>query len=208
MVYFKAFAFKFCGIKKEWEQAGKRITELDRIFKRIYVDDINSTITHKRFLKLPAEYEAEQSELTEFVQTEQAAVDTYERDKADFDSFISIIRKYVWIQELTSSVVNEFVKKIIVYAPDKSSGHHRQKIEIVWNFIGELEQNEDEQTIERQKKQGGIVFRLCRPAVIKLLLYECAYLNCSLLREIKNYLLYLLIKTWSTVRRRWFVHLH
>ena len=81
--------------KKELEQAGNRITELDRIFKRIYVDDINSTITHKRFLKLPAEYEAEQSELTEFVQTEQAAVDTYERDKADFDSIISIIRKYV-----------------------------------------------------------------------------------------------------------------
>ena len=60
---------------------------------------------------------------------------------------------------------------------------------------GALEQNEDKQTIERQKKQGGIVFRLCRPAVIKLLLYECAHLNCSLLREIKNYLLYLLIKT-------------
>ena len=97
--------------------------------------------------------------------------------------------------ELTPTVVNEFVKKIIVYAPDKSSGHRRQKIEIVWNFIGELEQNADEQTIERQKKQGGIVFRLCRPAVIKLLLYECAHLNCSLLREIKNYLLYLLIKT-------------
>ena len=81
--------------KKELEQAGKRITELDRIFKRIYVDDINSTIIHKRFLKLPAEYEAEQSELTEFVQTEQAAVDTYERDKADFNSFVDIIRKYV-----------------------------------------------------------------------------------------------------------------
>lgn len=77
------------------EQAGKRITELDRIFKRIYVDDINSTIIHKRFLKLLAEYEAEQSELTEFVQTEQAAVDTYERDKADFNSFVDIIRKYV-----------------------------------------------------------------------------------------------------------------
>ena len=99
---------------------------------------------------MPAEYEAEQSELTEFVQTEQAAVDTYERDKADFNSFVAIICKYVWIQELTPTVVNEFVKKIIVYAPDKSSGHRRQKIEIVWNFIGELEQNEDEHTIERQ----------------------------------------------------------
>ena len=38
----------------------KRIAELDRIFKRIYEDDINGTISHERFLKLSAEYEAEQ----------------------------------------------------------------------------------------------------------------------------------------------------
>ena len=138
--------------KKELEQARKRIAELDRIFKRIYEDDITGVISHDRFLKLSAEYEAEQKELTEFVNTEQAAVDTYEQDKTDFDSFAAVIRKYVGIRELTPIIVNEFVKKIIVHMPDKSSGHRRQKIEIVWNFIGELEQGEDEQTIERQKK--------------------------------------------------------
>ena len=138
--------------KKELEQARKRIAELDRIFKRIYEDDINGTISHERFLKLSAEYEAEQKELTEFVKTEQAAVDTYEQDRTDFDSFAAVIRKYVGIRELTPTIVNEFVKKIIVHAPDKSSGHRRQKIEIVWNFIGELEQDEDKQTVERQRK--------------------------------------------------------
>lgn len=138
--------------KKELEQARKRIAELDRIFKRIYEDDINGTISHERFLKLSAEYEAEQKELTEFVKTEQAAVDTYEQDRTDFDSFAAVIRKYVGIRELTPTIVNEFVKKIIVHAPDKSSGHRRQKVEIVWNFIGELEQDEDKQTVERQRK--------------------------------------------------------
>ena len=138
--------------KKELEQARKRIAELDRIFKRIYEDDINGTISHERFLKLSTEYEAEQTELTELVKTEQAAVDTYEQDRTDFDSFAAVIRKYVGIRELTPTIVNEFVKKIIVHAPDKSSGHRRQKIEIVWNFIGELEQDEDKQTIERQRK--------------------------------------------------------
>lgn len=138
--------------KKELEQARKRIAELDRIFKRIYEDDINGTISHERFLKLSAEYEAEQKELTEFVQKEQAAVNTYEQDKSDFDSFAAIIRKYVGIRELTPTIVNEFVKKIIIHAPDKSSGHRRQKIQIVWNFIGELEQDKDKQTIERQRK--------------------------------------------------------
>ena len=138
--------------KKELEQARKRIAELDRIFKRIYEDDINGTISHERFLKLSIEYEAEQKELTEFVKAEQAAVDTYEQDRTDFDSFAAVIRKYVGIRELTPTIVNEFVKRIIIHAPDKSSGHRRQKIEIVWNFIGELEQDEDKQTVERQRK--------------------------------------------------------
>lgn len=138
--------------KKELEQAKKRVTELDRIFKRIYEDDISGAISHERFLKLSAEYEAEQKELTEFVKTEQAAVDTYEQDRANFDSFAAIIRKYVGIKELTPTIVNEFVKKIIVHAPDKSSGRRRQKIQIVWNFIGELEQDENAQTIERHSK--------------------------------------------------------
>ena len=138
--------------KKELEQAKKRIAELDRIFKRIYEDDIAGAISHERFLKLSVEYEAEQKKLTEFVKSEQVAVNSYEQNKADFDSFAAVIRKYVGIRELTPTIVNEFVKKIIVHAPDKSSGHRRQKVEIVWNFIGSLDTTEDEQTIERQRK--------------------------------------------------------
>ena len=138
--------------RREVGQARRRIAELDRIFKRIYENDINGTISHERFLKLSAEYEAEQKELTEKVKAEQQEVDTYEQNKSDFDSFAAIIRKYVGIRELTPTIVNEFVKKIIVHAPDKSSGHRRQKIEFVWNFIGELEQDEDKQTVERQRK--------------------------------------------------------
>ena len=62
------------------------------------------------------------------------------------------------IRELTPTIVNEFVKKIIVHAPDKSngnmwvsgSGYCRQKIELVWNFIGEVNLPGDDQTVERQ----------------------------------------------------------
>ena len=44
--------------KREVGQARKGIAELDRIFKRIYEDDISGAISHERFLKLSAEYEA------------------------------------------------------------------------------------------------------------------------------------------------------
>ena len=43
----------------------------------------------------------------------------------------AIIRKYVGIRAVTPTLVNEFVKKIIVHALDRSSGHRRQTIEIV-----------------------------------------------------------------------------
>ncbi len=138
--------------KREISQAEKRIAELDRIFKRIYEDDISGTISHERFLKLSADYEAEQRELTEQVKTWREVVETFEQDRADFDSFAAIVRKYVGIRELVPTIVNEFVKKIIVHAPDKSSGHRRQKIELVWNFIGQVNLPGDDQTVERQRK--------------------------------------------------------
>ncbi len=84
--------------KREVGQAKKRIVELDRIFKRIYEDDISGAISHDRFLKLSAEYEAEQRELEEKVKADQQEVDTYEQNKSDFDSFAAIIRKYVGIK--------------------------------------------------------------------------------------------------------------
>lgn len=138
--------------KREIAQAEKRIAELDRIFKRIYEDDISGAISHERFLKLSADYEAEQKELTEQVKAWREAVETFEQDQADFASFAAIVRKYVGIRELTPTIVNEFVEKIIVHVPDKSSGHRRQKIELVWNFIGEVNLPGDDQTVERQRK--------------------------------------------------------
>lgn len=136
--------------QREVGQAKKRIAELDRIFKRIYEDDINGTISHERFLKLSAEYEAEQKELTEKVKAEQQEVDTYEQNKSDFDSFAAIIRKYVGIIELMTIIVNEFIKKIVVHAPEKIDGKRFQKVDIVFNFVGEIHLPTDPQTEQKE----------------------------------------------------------
>ena len=100
--------------------------------------------------------------MTEKVKADREMVCAYEQDKADFDSFAAVIRKYVGITELTPTIVNEFVKKIIVHAPDKSSGHRRQKIQIIWNFVGDLKQDEDKQKT-RKKKQDSIA--ICHAAL-------------------------------------------
>ena len=153
MVYQQQFAEAEKDMKRkrrEVEQAKKRIAELDRIFKRIYEDNINEIISHERFLKLSAEYEAEQNELTEKIKTEQQEVATYEQNKMDFDSFAAIIRKYVGITELTPTIVNEFIKKIVVHTPEKIDGKRFQKVEIIFNFVGELHLPDEPQTEQKE----------------------------------------------------------
>ena len=56
-----------------------------------------------------------------------------------YDRFAALVEKYVDIPELTTTIVNEFVKKIIVHEADKSSGSRRQTVEIVFNFVGQIE---------------------------------------------------------------------
>lgn len=65
--------------------------------------------------------------MTEKENAEQQEVDTYEQNRSDFDSFAAIIHKYVGITELMPTIVNEFVRKIIVYAPEKIDGKLFQK---------------------------------------------------------------------------------
>lgn len=124
--------------KKQITKFQKRITELDKIFKRIYEDDITGAISHERFLKLSAEYETEQAELQKQIKVYEEETNNFDRQQIDFKQFREIVKKYVGIKELTPTIVNEFIKKIIVHSPDKSSGHRVQKIQIIFNFIGEF----------------------------------------------------------------------
>ena len=58
------------------------------------------------------------------------------------------------IPELTPTIVNEFIKQIIVYAPDKSSGKRTQKVKIVFNFLEEVEVPEISEPVITQTTYG------------------------------------------------------
>ena len=77
-------------------------------------------------------------------------MDTYEQNKSDFDSFAATIRKYVGITELTPTIVNEFIKKIVVHAPEKIDGKRFQKVDIVFNFVGQIHLSADPQTEQKE----------------------------------------------------------
>jgi Site-specific recombinases, DNA invertase Pin homologs len=125
--------------KRNLAKMQKRIADLNKIFKRIYEDEIIGTITHERFMMLSAEYEAEQAELKAQAQQLEKEISGIEQEQFNFKQFTATVRKYVGIRELTPEIANDFIKRIIVHAPDKSSGKRVQHVQIVFNFIGEVE---------------------------------------------------------------------
>lgn len=85
------------------------------------------------------DYEAEQKRLTLEIEVTGEWVEQQEEMNSNLDRFMALIQKYVDVPELTQTIVNEYIKKIIVYAPDKSSGKRTQKVQILFNFLEEIE---------------------------------------------------------------------
>ena len=88
---------------------------------------------------MSADYEAEQERLKLEIEVIEEWVEQREEMNDGLDAFIALTQKYVDVEELTQTIVNEYIKKIVVYAPDKSSGKRKQKVKIFFNFVDDVE---------------------------------------------------------------------
>ena len=66
---------------------------------------------------------------------------------------MELAKKYTDFSELTTPMINEFIEKIIVHAPEKMDGDRVQEIEIYLKFIGHFELPAPELTAEEIKRQ-------------------------------------------------------
>lgn len=69
------------------------------------------------------------------------------------EQFLALAKKYTDFSELTTPMINEFVDKILVHAPEKVDGDRVQEVEIYLNFIGYFAAPVPELTPEEEKRQ-------------------------------------------------------
>ena len=124
------------GHKKRLAQAEKRLGELDRLFIRIYEDNVAGRITDEKFSMMSKTYEDEQAQLKAEIQTLQQEIEVQERQIENLEQFIQRVRKYEDLDELTPYALRELVKAIYIEAPDKSSGKRHQGIRISYDLVG------------------------------------------------------------------------
>ena len=84
------------------------------------------------------DYEDEQTRLRQEITALEEWVSQEEAADDGMEHFLAVVEKYEEVTELTPTIVNEYVQKIVVHAPDKSSGKRRQRVQIFFNFLGEF----------------------------------------------------------------------
>ena len=129
---------------KECDEAEKRIAVLDRIIQNLYEDKVSGTLSEERFIKLSKNYESEQAELTDKVKFLKEELMAVQKETADINKFMRLIKRYTEITELNAEIVRTFIDKIYVHKGEKAQGGHRQTIEIIYNCVGAIPEMEND----------------------------------------------------------------
>ena len=143
-------------LKRKLNKDRRRCEELDTIIKKLYESYAVGRIGEERFDTLLAGYEQEQTALRQSVTEAVSALDSFEQDTANVERFLALAKKYTDFSELTTPMINEFIEKIIVHAPEKVDGDRTQEVDIYLKFIGRFDLPAPELTPEEEKRQASL----------------------------------------------------
>ena len=119
----------------------QRSAEIDTMLCRVYEDNVLGRIPESRYKMLDAQYSEEQTKLNTEAARLKALVDSYEMGSGSVNKFLKLLRKYEDFEELTPTMLNEFIDRIEVHARSKKYGTYgvTQEIEVYFNFVGKLD---------------------------------------------------------------------
>ena len=120
-----------------------RDKELDRIFERLYEDNLSGKITDERFKKMSVNYDAEQKDLRERLNRLNDILEELACKTNSTEKFIKAVKKYTRVKKLTASMVTELIEHIEVHHTEKIDGVKTQKLVIYYNCIGSINIPED-----------------------------------------------------------------
>jgi len=142
--------------QRKLDAARKREQELDIMFSRIYEDHALDKLPHSQYQKLLHKYQEEYDVLREQIRHLDAVVKEERSHELDVNDFLRIVQKYTRVKELTPAILREFINHIVVHHREAVASGEKpeQKVEVHFNFIGEVDLPDVEMR-ERLRKSFG-----------------------------------------------------
>lgn len=131
--------------------AKKRISEIDKLFSRIYEDNVLGKLDDNLYTRMAGEYEREQKELEAAITQAEQELDKASKETVDYKLLYQGLAEFLEIKELTPEIVNKVIKRIEVHSPEKKHSHNCVKIDITFTAIGFFRKEEDQELLHLAK---------------------------------------------------------
>ena len=147
--------------------ATARSQELLRLYERVYEDNVNGKVTDDWFMRLSHKYEVEQEELKKQMFDLKNKIERLDTAQNSSGSFIRAIRKFMTMQTLTPSVLQELIDKIEVFPIEGTGKNRTQRLVIHYRFVGciDLPSIVPKHTYKLDSRQGVAIEYL--PSAVK-----------------------------------------
>ena len=122
--------------RNELKKTKNRLMEIERIIVKLYEEKVCGSMPEERFELLAKNYETEQAELKEKAVKLRTSLETAEETSNCIAKFITLVRSYTEVAELTPEILNSFIDKIYIGKPEKIDGQRVQQVKIVYKLVG------------------------------------------------------------------------
>lgn len=117
----------------------KRCEEINRMIRKLYEDNVSGRLSDKHFDMMLSEYEKEMSVLEQQIENDRDTINTLETELNNVEHFMELTKRYTDFAELTASMINEFVSKIIIHKAEGKGADRMQEVETYLNYVGKIE---------------------------------------------------------------------
>ena len=128
--------------RKKLAQHEKRLAELDRLFMRLYEDNVAGKVSDERYIAMSASYEDEQATLKAEVTALHQEIEAQSTQAENLERFIRTIRRYDELDHLTPYAARELIHAVRVGKAEKIDGKRHQEIRIEYDLVGFIPINE------------------------------------------------------------------
>ncbi|MBR3354718.1 MAG: recombinase family protein [Oscillospiraceae bacterium] len=123
-------------LQKEYEVSLGRMRTVDMLYEKCYEDNAIGKIADDWFIHMTSKYSAEKEELRRKIQDIQEEQQSLAINEASQEHFISSVRKFMRIDKLTPTLMNELIDRIEVYEAEGKGKNRTQRVVIFYRFTG------------------------------------------------------------------------
>lgn len=126
-------------IESELQKVIVRNERVAGLYEKLYEDNAEGKVTDEWFMQLSHKYEVERMELKSKIAECREQLRKLAENNRNKENFISAVRKFMEMKELTPALLKELIDKVEVYETEGVGKNRTQRIVIHYRFVGFIE---------------------------------------------------------------------